>query len=186
MYKAVGKHPNPLTPCICGTGYFYTLQFEVSWQKKRSMLLRSDVFAWTMINCGSTFKAFHIRKSGLFAIWTRRKTPNAYYGSYTYMPSALVADNGKRQTERGQESQHSQAAAGHLQQPQCLGAGKVRNVNKTLIAVMSPKRHLVITLSKRKLSILARLYKQHGYFTHAQETGSAVLKVCKCEMHSQL
>lgn len=62
------------------------------------------------------------------------------------MPSAFVADNGHRQTERGQESQQSQAAAEHLQQAQRLGAGKVRNVNRTLIAVMSPKRHLDITL----------------------------------------
>lgn len=42
--------------------------------------------------------------------------------------------------------------------------GEVGNVNRTLIVVMSPKRHLLITLSKRKRSILARLYKQRRHF----------------------
>lgn len=129
-----------------------------------------------MINCDFTFKAFHIRKSALFAIWKATKTPNVYSGSYTYVPSAFVADNGQRQGKRGQESQHSQAAAGLLQQPQRLVVGKVRSVNRPLIAVMSPKTALGYYL--RKLSILARLYKQHRHFKHAQETGS--------ETHSQL
>lgn len=138
------------------------------------------------------FQGFsHKRKGGCFPLGNATQTPSVCSRSYTSMPSAFVGDNGKRKLGGKRPTEANNPITVGQLQPYCNSHNiwareRVGNVNRTLIAVMSLKRHLVITLSKRKLSILARLYKQRRHFESTQETGSAVLKVSKSETHLQL
>lgn len=133
------------------------------------------------------FQGFsHKRKGGCLPLWNATQTQSVCSRSYSSMPSVFVGDNGKRKLGGKRPTEANNPITVVQLQPYCNSHNTwarewVRNVNRTLIAVMSLKRHLVITLSKRKLSILARLYKQRRHFERAQETGSTVMKVSRSE-----